>query len=85
MESLIANIVGILLPTTCTINHVNMQPNYAEMRLTYVDMQHKLHINIIRLHVDIHVIYHACRRQKYVTILQAIFFAVVEKTVLYIK
>ena len=42
MESLIANIVGILLSTTCMINHVNMQPNYVEMRLTYVDMQHDL-------------------------------------------
>ena len=30
---------GILLPPTCKINYVNMQHNYANIRLIYVDMQ----------------------------------------------
>ena len=53
--------------------YVNMQQNYVTMQQNYVNMQDKcdfivLHVNIINMiHFD--TIYHACRGQKYATIL----------------
>ena len=55
---------GILLPSTCEINYVNMQHNYVDIRFIYVNMQHhyvyvkhnyvnKSHVNIMMLHVII--------------------------------
>lgn len=37
---------GIILPSSCKINHVNMPNNTVHMRLTYIDMR-DYHVNML--------------------------------------